>query len=139
MTELGFGMIADIDFHLAPEALVISDLFAFRADRDNAPQGADFIKRFLQGIFHPFTFSDVDKADDRPFDHIVDGAVGLNAHRVPPSLDHLYIFLHGSQVIQHGLNISNQVVIPRHIGDDMADGPPHIGLDQVDDPGKCRG
>ena len=139
MTELSFGVIPNIDFHLAPEALVVTDLFAFCADRDDAPQGADFIKGFLQGIFHPFTFGDVDKADDRPFDHIVDGAVGVNAHRVPQSLDRLHIFLLGGQVIQHGLNISNQVVIPRHIRDDMTDGPPHIGLDQVDDPGKVRG
>lgn len=98
MTELGLGVIPYIDLHLAPEALVVSDLFAFRADWDDAQQGADFVKRFLQGIFHPLTFGDVDKADDRPFDHIIDGAIGLNVHRVPRSLDYLHIFLRRGQV-----------------------------------------
>lgn len=95
MTELGFGVVPDIDLHLAPETLIVTDLFAFCADRDDAPQGADFIKRFLQGIFRPLTFGDVDKADDRPFDPIVDGAVGLNAHRVPQSLSRMHVFLRG--------------------------------------------
>lgn len=99
MTELGFGVVLNIDFHLAPEALVVTDLFAFRTDRDKAPQGADFIKGFLQGIFRPLTSGDVDKTDVCPFDHIVDGTVGVNALFIPPPCGRLYIFLLGHQAM----------------------------------------
>ena len=48
VAELGFGVVADIDFHLVPVALVVADLLAARADGHDAAQGLDLIERLAQ-------------------------------------------------------------------------------------------
>ena len=49
-------MVTDIDFHLLPCALIVTDLVAKRADRHDTPQGFDLGQRLLEVIDELFTF-----------------------------------------------------------------------------------
>jgi hypothetical protein len=46
MTEFSIGMFADIRLNFTPQTGAITDFFAMKADRNNATQGPNFIKRF---------------------------------------------------------------------------------------------
>jgi len=46
--EVGFGVLAYIDFHLVPVTLVVTDFFTARADGHDAAQGLDLIERLAQ-------------------------------------------------------------------------------------------
>ncbi len=48
MAEIGFRMIANVDFDLLPIALVITYFFTPGANREQAFQGLDFSKCFLE-------------------------------------------------------------------------------------------
>jgi len=60
---------------------------------------------FLQGLPGADDFRDVHKGDHRAFDHIVQGAVGLNPHGVPPGFQGLHFDLDGNQGLHYGCGI----------------------------------
>ena len=58
MAELGIGVLADVAFQLGPYFLVVPDLFADRADGQDALQGLDLGQGFLEIGDQLFPFLD---------------------------------------------------------------------------------
>ena len=82
---------------------------------------------------------DLDKCDDRPFNHVLQRAVGPNAQSVGLALGGQHINLFGNQRVEHRLHVWHQGVVVRQIHDNMAHRPTNVIGNEVDDLGGSRG
>ncbi len=70
------------------------------------------------------------KVSDDTLDHVIQRAVGLDAHQEPRAIDCAHLMLTGHQGIEHALCVDDQV-IAFDVGLDVAQRPPHIRGDQA--------
>ena len=86
---------------------------------------------FPQGIPDSLLLSNIDKGQDRALNNVSDSAIGLNAHQVPLAVPGPDFLFPGNQRVQHYLDIPVKTVIGRESRDDVADGTPDIGRNEV--------
>src|SRR5262249_32953395 len=96
--------------------------------------GTELAELFL-GAFLP---ADVDEGEDRTFDDILDGAIGQDAHEIPVSIAGLHLGLTRDETVKDSLDVLAEAIIVSQVGNEIADGPSDVGLDELYDLGGRR-
>ena len=89
----------------------------------------------IPGVHHVRYFH---KSDHRAFNHVLQGAVGQDAHGVELAGLGLHRGFFGLQGLEHRLRVGHQAGVVHQVGDDVAHRAAHVAQDQIDDLGGSR-